>query len=209
MFAFALLCGMPMLASAADAGPARDVAAIRSNGKMLFPTLVISDVVVDGDHASAMGVEGKTRTPLYFMRRRDQWWFSGSGAQRPAPYDGYGTQMHFASPDRQRDVHVDTFHARMPTDSESPLTRGGDGYYFASFSFAIKSRIGIPAGSTMDVWFPHVLRDDKKYSLTFTWGNRSFGPVFGTLAQNTLHFVLPSFTIAPGEKVMAEIDGDP
>ncbi len=69
--------------------------------------------------------------------------------------------------------------------------------------------VAFTPGTTIDVWFPFVLDDELRYTLSFFSDDKPSGQIAGTIFDNTLHFVLPAFVMAPGKTLMAEIDGDP
>ncbi len=89
------------------------------------------------------------------------------------------------------------------------MTRGGNSYFFFSADVISSQPIHVQAGTTINVWFPFVLHLDKKYSLTIGYTDVPIGPVDGTLKDNTLHFVLPAFSVKPGAHLMGEIEGNP
>lgn len=104
---------------------------------------------------------------------------------------------------------IERVFVRMPTDGESTQTLHGDAFVFFTVQLAGPKPVTFAPGTTVDVWFPHVLDSYRHYGLTAAMANSAFGPVRATLADNTLHFVLPAFTVSPGDPVMFEIDGDP
>ncbi|MBV9269754.1 MAG: hypothetical protein JO165_01575 [Candidatus Eremiobacteraeota bacterium] len=122
---------------------------------------------------------------------------------------GYLTTMTYGRLQNTGSTQVKTFYGRAPTENESTQHPHGDAFYFFTFELAGTNPITFPAGTTLDVWFPHVLFPDLRYRITAGWGTKSFGPIRGTLVDNTLHFALPAFTLAPGDSMMYEIDGDP
>ena len=128
-------------------------------------------------------------------------WASGTG--------GYLTTLTYGKLPATSAAEVKTFYGRAPTESESTQVAHGDAFYFFTFEIAGPKPVTFPAGTTMDVWFPHVLFPNLRYRITAGWATKSFGPISGTLTNNTLHFVLPGFTLAPDDSMMYEIDGDP
>jgi len=107
------------------------------------------------------------------------------------------------------DIMVSHFYGRAPTEMESTQQPHGDAFYFFTLELSGSKPVTFPEGTALDVWFPHVLFPNLRYRITAGWANTSFGPIKGSLADNTLHFVLPRFTLEPGESMMYEIDGDP
>lgn len=121
---------------------------------------------------------------------------------------GYLLTVRFSANSADKDEKVKRVYARMPTEGESTQSLFGDAFFFFTVEFVGAKPVTFKPGTTIDVWFPHVLDTFRHYGLTGAMSNSAFGPVRGTLADNTLHFVLPSFTAAPGDPVMFEIDGD-
>jgi len=121
----------------------------------------------------------------------------------------YGISANLAANDAASDTFVSPLIERAPTEGESWLARGGNAYFYLSGTLAGSSTVHVSSGTTLDVWFPFVLDTGKTYSLTIAHVTPIIGPTNGTLSNNTLHFVLPAFAIAPGADIMAEIDGDP
>lgn len=97
---------------------------------------------------------------------------------------------------------------RTPTKAESWEAPGGDSYFFLSATVESRTPIHVRAGTTIDVWFPFALETNKTYSLTIGFTDEPIGPIDGTLKDNSLHFVLPAFSVHPGAHLMGEIDGD-
>jgi hypothetical protein len=99
---------------------------------------------------------------------------------------------------------------RAPALGESWLTPSSDAYAFFSGTVDAQHPIHVQAGTAIDVWFPFVLDPSLRYRLSI--GTSLDSPVAvdvsGTLANNTLHFILPAFTLQPGEELLGEIDGD-
>lgn len=122
---------------------------------------------------------------------------------------GYRLNIAFSANTSTPQTKIKRVFVRMPTDGESTQTLHGDAFVFFTVELAGPKPITFKPGTTVDVWFPHVLDAYRHYGLTAAMANAAFGPVRGTLADNTLHFVLPAFTVAPGDPVMFEIDGDP
>lgn len=121
---------------------------------------------------------------------------------------GYEMVLHPAANDAAR-LATFTTRLRAPTEAESWVTRGGNSYFFFSATVQSTQPIHVQAGTRIDVWFPFVLKPDKKYSLTIGYTDAPVGPVEGTLKDNTLHFVLPAFSVKPGAHLMGEIEGNP
>jgi hypothetical protein len=122
----------------------------------------------------------------------------------------YSASLTFASSDAPVDADLDALVGRAPTEAESWANQpSGNSYFFFSGTVQSPQPVHVQAGTKIDVWFPFVLDTSLKYSLTIGGnGFTAIGPVDGTLADNTLHFVLPAFTVAPGVELMGEIESD-
>ncbi len=62
--------------------------------------------------------------------------------------------------------------------------------------------------STVDVWFPYVLTNDTRYTLSLSNVTPELRDIPATLRNNVLHFLLPEFSLQLGEVAHGEIDGD-
>ena len=123
---------------------------------------------------------------------------------------GYHVTIVLAASDAAPNATVADISGRAPTRGESWLTPNNDAFYFLSGTVRSATTIHVRPGSTIDVWFPFVLDPTWHYTLTIAGkGGDSLVNLPGTLARNTLHFVLPAFALAPGIDVYGEIDGDP
>lgn len=122
--------------------------------------------------------------------------------------DGFELRTKFAPSDAPRAAR---FHAtgRRPMHGESWDVPQGNGYFFFSLTLDSAIALHVGTGTSVDVSFPFVLDPSKTYSLTLGHADPIVGPLNGTLYDNTLHFVLPAFAVAPGAELMGEIDGDP
>jgi len=122
---------------------------------------------------------------------------------------GYRLNMQFAPNDAGEDTRIQDANGRAPTQAESWVTPGGNSYFFFSGTVQSTQPVHVQAGTTVDVWFPFVLDASLRYSLTIAGhGFTALGPVDGTLDDNTLHFVLPAFTVSPGVELMGEVESD-
>jgi hypothetical protein len=145
--------------------------------------------------------EGTFRGPVLF----------GDGFGRPlwTTDGGYRVGLHFAQSDSSNDAAITDFRTRIPTQAESWITPGGNSYFFFSGTVKSEQPVHVHAGTTLDVWFPFVLDDALRYSITLAAPHlMSIGPIDGTLKDNTLHFTLPAFTAPPGADLMGEIESD-
>jgi len=133
--------------------------------------------------------------------------YSGAGFQDRS--DHYRLTIFFGKMDAPPNAGLTHLRGRMPTEGESWMTRGGNSYFFFSADVKSTQPVHVHAGTTIDVWFPFVLHPEKKYSLTIGYTDVPIGPIEGTLKDNTLHFVLPAFSVKSGAHLMGEIEGDP
>jgi hypothetical protein len=129
---------------------------------------------------------------------------------------GYDIAVSYARNDAASDTKLTQLFARPPTKAEFALAHapapgwgGPDAVCFFDLGISAPQPVTFDRGTTIDVWFPFVLDDQLRYNLSFFSAGKPSGMIFGTVFDNTLHFVLPQFTIDPGDALMAEIDGDP
>lgn len=122
---------------------------------------------------------------------------------------GYLTTLKYDKIMNAAGATISHFYGRAPTENESTQHPNGDAFYFFTLELSGSKPVTFVQGATLDVWFPHVLMPNLRYGITAGFGTKSFGPIRGTLSNNTLHYVLPEFTLAPHEPMMFEIDGDP
>lgn len=128
---------------------------------------------------------------------------------------GYGITISYAHNDAAPDAKIEQIFARAPSPAEfapnhapAPDWGGPDAVCFFDVALAARKPVTFAKGTTIDVWFPFVLDDQLRYNLSFFSSDKPSGMIFGTVFDNTLHFVLPEFTVTPGKPLMAEIDGD-
>jgi hypothetical protein len=129
---------------------------------------------------------------------------------------GYDITLSYARNDAPADAMFSRIYARPPTAAEfapnhapAPGWGGPDAVCFFDIELHASKPVTFQAGTTMDIWFPFVLDDQLRYNLSFFSDEKPSAMIFGTIFDNTLHFVLPAFTIAPDKPMAAEIDGDP
>lgn len=129
---------------------------------------------------------------------------------------GYGMQFAFSANDAPAPVKLTQVYARPPTPAEflpnHPLAPGwgsADAVCYFDLTVGGPSNVTFKPGTAVDVWFPFVLDDQLQYSMSFFSNDKPSGIIRATIFDNTLHFVLGEFTLAPGKPLMAEIDGDP
>ncbi len=128
---------------------------------------------------------------------------------------GYDITIAYAPNDAGPDAKLAQLFARAPSAAEfapnhppAPGWGGPDAVAFFDLAINAAKPVTFERGTTIDVWFPFVLDDQLRYNLSFVSAGKPSGMIFGTVFDNALHFVLPPFSIDPGEPLMAEIDGD-
>jgi hypothetical protein len=129
---------------------------------------------------------------------------------------GYDIAIAYTPNDAGADVKLTQLFARAPTHAEfapsnppAPGFGGADAVCFFDVGIGASKPVTFQPGTAVDIWFPFVLDDRLRYNLSFVSAGKPSGMIFGTVFDNTLHFVLPAFTIDAREPLMAEIDGDP
>lgn len=129
---------------------------------------------------------------------------------------GYDITIAYAPNDAGPDAKLAQLFVRAPTLAEfapshapAPGFGGPDAVCFFDVQIAGSKPVTFARGTTIDIWFPFVLDDQLRYNLTFFSADKPSGMIFGTIFDNTLHFVVPQFTLVPDKPLMAEIDGDP
>ena len=208
---------------------AREVRASGSDPK----DVVISSVLVNGDDARLAWQTASAKGTMNLTRIGDRWWdvaadpHSGSRAWQISPARTiiapardltaqYAFVFTFSSNDAPAPVRVTQIYARPPTPAEflpnHPLAPGwgyANAVCFFDFTIAGGKPVTFKPGTVIDVWFPFVLDDQLEYSVSFFSNDKGSGLIKGSIFDNTVHFVLPQFTLAPDKPLMAEIDGDP
>jgi hypothetical protein len=129
---------------------------------------------------------------------------------------GYDVTIAYSPNDAKSDTKLTQLYARAPTHAEfapnhppAPGFGGPDAVCFFDLQFSGSKPVTFARGTTVDMWFPFVIDDQLRYNLSFFSAGKPSGMIFGTIFDNTLHFVLPQFTLVPDTPLMAEIDGDP
>jgi len=128
---------------------------------------------------------------------------------------GYDITIAYSRNDAGPDAKLTQLFARAPTKAEfapnylpAPGWGGPDAVCFFDIGLGGAKPVMFERGTAIDIWFPFVLDDRLRYNLSFFSAGKPSGMIFGTVFDNTLHFVLPQFTIDPHDTLMAEIDGD-
>lgn len=137
----------------------------------------------------------------------------GSLSSLKAQIDPYEMTVFLAPNDAVSGTMVSNLYARPPTHAEflpypTPYRIVSDAVMFFDLTIDAPKPVSFQKGTTFDVWFPFVLDDKLKYSLSFGGGREPIGPVPGSVFDNVVHFDLPGFTALPGKELMGEIDGD-
>jgi hypothetical protein len=105
-----------------------------------------------------------------------------------------------------------TLHGRAAAGSSKATIPGADTYYVFTLSAqafpadAPPPTITFASGSTFEVWFPYVLPTDRRYTLRITGVLPEPASISGTLRNNVLRFVLPSFTLRTDVPAQGEIE---
>jgi len=94
----------------------------------------------------------------------------------------------------------------VETNGTLPDAGVPDALYYMFLRRDALETIAFPAGSKIDVWFPYVLDPLRRYSLNVAFVAPEIGGLTGSLHNNTLHFELPAFALAPGRVAVAQID---
>lgn len=129
---------------------------------------------------------------------------------------GYDVTISYGRNNAAADAKLSQLFARAPTQAEfapnhapAPGWGGPDAVCFFDIGISAAKPVTFERGTTIDIWFPFVLDDQLRYNLSFFSAGKPSGMIFATVFDNTLHFVLPPFTIDPHDALMGEIDGDP
>lgn len=80
-------------------------------------------------------------------------------------------------------------------------------YYRFTISANSVASVAVESNSTLDVWFPFVLDTKDTYALHLIGVEPAIDGVAGKLEDNTLHFVLPAFTVPEGSSAEGAIVG--
>lgn len=128
---------------------------------------------------------------------------------------GYDISIAYSKNNAAADAKLTRLYARPPTQAEfapnyppAPGWGGPDAVCFFDLTVNAAKPVTFERGTTIDIWFPFVLDDQLRYNLSFFSAGKPSPMIFGTVFDNTVHFVLPEFTLNPGQELMAEIDGD-
>jgi hypothetical protein len=227
----AAACFLP--AAAADYGPSRAIAAIHHDLPVLLAarvgTATVEAAFVESDEALAVWQAASARGTCVLRYRSGRWWLSPEPAgaafaerararignfpepQPPAAIahapgallnDDGGYDVQFRAPESALSL---VLHGRAPTAAEMPPSPGENSLYFFDVTSSASPTPSI-AGATLDVWFPFVLDASQRYALWLGFVTPEMRELPGTLRDNTLHFVLPPFALAPSKTALGEID---
>jgi hypothetical protein len=127
---------------------------------------------------------------------------------------GYLFSLQFARNNAAPGVAFTRVYGRAPTAGEilanppPPKEAGGSTDVFL-FDLDIngKTPVQFQPGSKVDIWFPFVLDDELHYKISYFAMGQVSPEIDGTLFDNVLHFDLPAFGMAPGNSLMADVEG--
>lgn len=129
---------------------------------------------------------------------------------------GYDFTLHYAPNDAGGQTSLTRLYVRPPTQAEfapavAPAAGWGASNAVCFFEIEIDGPkpVTFEPGTVLDVWFPFVLDDQLRYDVNYVSGTHASDMIGGSIFDNTLHFVLPGFTLHPGDALMGEIDGNP
>lgn len=223
-----LVCTLALLPAAGrgeDSGPPATIGQLRSQATRLLArqvralgvdpkSIVISNVQVKGDDAQLTWQTGTQARLMRLTHLNDRWWDTSEPSR--ALTAGYDLDFDFSANDAAGPVNLKQIYARPPTPAEflpnHPLAPGwgsADAVCYFDITVGGSKAVRFKSGTSVDVWFPFVLDDQLQYSLSFFSDDKPSGIIKGTIFDNTVHFVLPEFILAPDKPLMAEIDGDP
>ncbi|HVA26880.1 MAG TPA: hypothetical protein VNF68_01800 [Candidatus Baltobacteraceae bacterium] len=193
--------------------------AIDSNGvtPQLLRNLGLPDALVDvAQHNLPLVIKASERALQQDGSRGKPWIrcdytdgllsFSEGRRASAGPYE---ITVLFGKNDATAGAEFPSVVGRAPDQGESLGAPPRSAYAFFSTKLTSATTVHVDAGTQLNVWFPFVLDASKTFSLTLTHVLPTIGSVSGTLKDNTLHFVLPPFAIAPGATLTGEIDGSP
>jgi hypothetical protein len=128
--------------------------------------------------------------------------------------NGYDLTFAYARNDAAQGVKFTQVYGRAPTPGEMlpnpppPKEWGGSTDVFLFDLMLDASRpVTFAAGTKVDIWFPFVLDDSLKYRISYYAAKKVSPAINGTIYDNVLHFELPAFTMAPGDTLMADVEG--
>lgn len=131
-----------------------------------------------------------------------------------AAMNGYDLSFAFARNDATSGVKFTQIYGRAPTPGEMlpnpppPKEWGGSTDVFLFDLMLDGSKpVTFAPGTKVDVWFPFVLDDSLKYRISYYAAKKVSPAIDGAIYDNVLHFELPAFTMAPGDTLMADVEG--
>lgn len=211
-----VLLAMPAPVLAFDSGPPAQIRQVRADGIRLLArgvrasgvdpkNISVQDVEVTGNRAHFDWTAGPLHGAVQLTRLDDRWWDVSTG---------YHVRVGFSANDSGAPP-VTHLYVRAPTAAEfapayptAPGWGGADAVCYFDIAITGSKPIRFSRGSTLEVWFPFVLDDGLRYNVNYVTGDHASPMIVGTIFDNTLHFVLPAFTLYPAQPMMAEIDGD-
>jgi hypothetical protein len=227
----------PAIARCDDAGTVRaDARVLLAHRVRLLGvdprTLVIAGVNLAGDGAVVAWSAGNQHGTLHLTRQGERWWANldeddalvanpkipvsaAGGVVHPerSQTGGYDVTLRYARNNAAPAAVLSQVYARPPTQAEflpypTPYRFVPDAVMFFDIMIEAPKPVSFDRGTVLDVWFPFVLDDKLKYSMSFSGDREPIGPVSGSVFDNVVHFELPGFTALPAQTIMGEIDGD-
>ncbi len=204
----ALAVGFPHVTVAGDAGPGKEVGALRHDaaiviGDRLGTTAIsIDEVHIAGRNARVTWHTASAGGTDEFERLLGVWVDSKRASDTVHALVG----VRFSP-----SVPPFTIEARLPTEAESwrnqVLHGGGNAYAFFTLRFSNEQPVAFPGGS-VEVWLPYYPPQDVKYELTLAHAAQPLEPVYGTLDGSVTTFRMPGFTLPAHAKLIGELDGN-
>jgi hypothetical protein len=204
----ALAVGSPHVTWAGDAGPGKEVRALRHDAPIVLSgrlgnAVSIDTVSVDGNQARVQWHTIAANGTDVFERELGVW----VDVQRAAESGQPLLDLTFVpSPGPF------TIDARMPTEAESwrnhILHGGGNAYAYFDLRFANDAPLSVTEGTKVRIWLPYLPPLDVIYELTLAKAAVPLDPVYGSIHGSVVDFKLPAFTIPPHAELIGELDGN-
>lgn len=204
----ALAVGSPHVTWAGDAGPGREVRALRHDAPIVLSARLgtpvsIDAVSVEGNQASVQWHSSTASGTDIFQRELGVW----VDMQRADASGQPLLNLTFTPPPGPF-----TIDARLPTEAESWrnhfLHGGGNAYAYFNLRFANDAPLAVAEGTKVRIWLPYLPPLDVTYELTFANAATPLDPVYGTIHGSVVEFKLPAFTIPPQAELIGELDGN-
>lgn len=204
----ALAVGSPHVTWAGDAGPGKEVRALRHDapivlsGRLETP-VAIDTVKISDNQASVLWHTSAANGTDIFERELGVWVDVPRGGESGQPL----LDLTFTpSPGPF------TIDARMPTEAESwrnhVLHGGGNAYAYFNLRFSNDAPLSVADGTKVRIWLPYLPPLDVTYELTLAKAAEPLDPVYGTIHGSVVDFKLPAFAIPPHAELIGELDGN-